>query len=362
MTTPSNFLGENPWPGGLREPSSGGLPLQLRNQLRSVHALASSETFLTPLERLLGLIGGRTLLGIWLPHTLCYLATWAVIVRWVSIDYLFPRGRYETLTIQLLASYAFTTFMLWELRRIRSTAIRAVSAIEAPEIRLNEVRRCLGPMQWGWSLKLPFSPGIGRKRGRISPLVLVFAILAIHYVHIPWFDWTDKSQPLWSIYYPEVVGFYNNFCKAAMMVGVLSQFSTLAALARILRGDVRSALSPVDRSMIADECRTSALRIAIGVGAATGLWMAANRYDYGISYWSYLFSFLLAVIFVVETALAREVKLLPFAPDNRWARLWAQAVASVRNLPSEYSPVPFAAALIGICCPIISQFVPRMLQ
>lgn len=178
-------------------------------------------------------------------------------------------------------------------------------------------------------------------------------MLVILYGPLLWFEAQGQAD-LWAVYSPHGIGVYVHLCKAAMMIAVLAHFWWLGEIMRVVHGAVPCSLGRRQRDLADSECRRTALRLAFGVRGAASLWMLAHGLALSVTYWSYLFSLGLAVLFTAQFVILQRWRLVPFARRIETVNaVLATVQAAFSQVTKRYEPAEVVAVLAVVASPAI---------
>jgi hypothetical protein len=292
---------------------------ELKEKAAVVFALSNSSLYKHFLERFLEKIGRLLCLPWWGIHFVLYLATWTAFVLLIDVPQIYPNAGYFSFGGEQLGEFMFTTFMLFHIRQCRSIAILAAARINDTKTRLIWLRRYLAPIYWGWIVRWKFYLGGKLRQGILRTWLATICVLIIYwggqflYYHGDLL-WIFHAPRYWEVhYYPyqQLIYIYPTIAKAAMMVAGLGHFRWLSGLARIIRGECPSTLNSKQRQQLYFECRHTAIRATIFISAATAIWAVGDTLAKGLTFWSYLYSVWLLLIYVAQVVIIRNLSLFP---------------------------------------------------
>jgi len=299
--------------------SSDFIAPELHKEATVVFALSNSGLYKHFLERFLYGIGRLLRVPWWSVHFILYAATWTAFVLLIDVPKIYPNTSYFSFGGEQIGEFMFTTFMLFHICQSRSTAILVAARIGNTESRLVWLRRYLAPIYWGWILRWKFYSG-GRMRQIILPtwlaticVLIVYFGGQLFYYH-GYLLWVFHAPRYWEVYYypyQQIIYLYPTIAKAAMMVAGLGHFRWLSGLMKIVRGEYQSTLNSKQRQQLYFECRHMAIRASIFVGAATAIWSVGDTFAKGFTFWSYLYSAWLLLIYAAQVAIIRNLRLYP---------------------------------------------------
>ncbi len=302
-------------PSSSSDETAATLPSELREQTGIVLALTNSNFYRHFLERFLDGVGRVLRVTWWVIHLALYLAVGVVFVLLIDVPRLYPNQGYFSFWGEQIGEFMFTTFMLFHIRKSRTVAFLAAARISDGKARLIWLRRYLAPTYWGWVVR--WEP---RRRSKLQWIVRVwFAtafILLVYYLGqfvyyrnlLPWFP---HSRSYWDAYYypyPQLLYLYPTIAKAAMMVAGVAHFWWLYGLSEIVRGRYPSSLTSRQKRSLYFECGQTAIRLSVVVSAATVVWVSAHALAYGFTFWFYLYSLWLLVLFMAQVAIIKDLK------------------------------------------------------
>lgn len=285
------------------------VPSELNKEAAVVFALAKSGSYRHFLERFLDGAGRLLRLPWWAVHLALYLATIVAFIWLIDVSKLYPRGGYVSFGAEQVAEFMFTTFMLYHLRESRSVAFLAAARISDGKARLVWLRTFLAPASWGWVLRrarprLILRPWLG------TALVLM-AYYGGQYVYY-------RVQPAWlghlrgywdSCYpYPQLIYFYPTLAKASLIVAGAAHFWWLYGLTGIVRGRYPSSLSNKHKRALYFQSGQAAIRLSLMVTVATVVWVIARALNYTPTFWVYLYSVWLIMLFATQVVIIKGLK------------------------------------------------------
>ena len=282
---------------------------ELSEEAAIIFALSNSSFHKNFLERFLGATGRLLRLPWWAVHLAFYLGVSLAFVYLLNVNRLYPKAGYVSFGAEQVGEFIFTTFMLWHLRRSRSAAVLAAARITDGKNRLIWLRKYLAPASWGWVARL------GNREWNIRVWFVSAVLLTAYwgsqliYYRGGWLR-VPHSQYYWAIYYPypQLLYIYPTIAKAAMMVAGAAHFWWLYGLMSLVRGRCPSGLTIRQRRSLYLECGRAATQFSLGVSAATVVWVSARALAYGFSFWAYLYSFCLLLVFAGEVVIITDAK------------------------------------------------------
>jgi len=289
-----------------------------------VFTLAKSGSYRQFLERFLDASGQLLRIPWWAVHLALYLATSIAFIWLVSVPKLYPGGRYVSFGAEQIAEFMFTTFMLYHLREARRVAFLAAARIGDGVARLFWLRAYLGPASWGWVVRR------AKPRLIIRPWFAAAVMLSAYwgsqyvYRHIQ-LAWLAHPHSYWdaSYPYPEIIHFYPTLAKASLIVAAVAHFWWLYGLTGLVRGRFSSTLDDRHRRLLYFECGRSAVRLSLMVTVATVLWVVARALNYTPTFWVYLYSLWLIVLFATQVVIIKGLKPLAWINLNFFRELIA---------------------------------------
>ena len=277
---------------------------ELGRETATISALSNSDFYKTGLERVLASSARLLRLPWWAVHLGLYLLVSIAFVCLIDVTRLYPKSGYVSFPAEQAGEFIFTTFMLWHLRESRATAILAAARITGGRNRLIWLRKYLAPESWGWVVRL------GNRPWNLRVWVADAALLAaywggqlIHYsatvMRFPY------SHEYWvAIYpYPQLLCVYPTVAKATMGVAALAHFWWLYGLMAIARGKYPSSLSTKEKHALYLECGRAATQFSLGVSVATVVWVLARALARGFTFWAYLYSLCLFLLFAGQVVI-----------------------------------------------------------
>jgi len=292
---------------------------ELSEEAGIVFALANSGLNKHFLERFLDGIGRVLCIPWWAVHFILYLVTWTAFALLIDVPNIYPKTGYFSFGGEQIGEFMFTIFMLFHIRQCRSTAILAAARINDMETRLIWLRRYLAPIYWGWIVRWKFHPG-GKMRQRIlrTWMATICVLIAYYCGQFLYYRgdllWIFHAPRYWEVhYYPyqQLIYVYPTIAKAAMMVAGFGYFRWLSGLMKIVRGECPSTLNFKQRQQLYFECRHTAIRATIFISAATAIWAVGDTLAKGFTFWSYLYSVWLLLIYVAQVVIIRNLRLFP---------------------------------------------------
>lgn len=292
---------------------------ELNKQAEITYALANSGLYKHFLERFLERFGCVLHLPWWAVHFVLYLGTWTAFVLLIDVPKIYPHTGYFSFGGEQVGEFMFTTFLLFHIRQCRSTAVLAAAQIADTENRLIWLRRYLAPIYWGWVVRWKFWWG-GKLRQTILRTWLATVCVLIAYYggqflfyrgdlvwlfHAPR-HWEAEFYP-----YPQFIYVYPTIAKAAMMVAGVGHFRWLSGLMKIVRGECPSSLNSKQRQQLYFKCCDAAIRSSIFISVATAFWVVGDTLAKGFTFWSYLYSVCLVLIYATQVIIIRNLRLLP---------------------------------------------------
>ncbi len=332
--------------------SDGGLPPAFPERAGTVLALASSGCFDHFLERFLAWAGRLLRLPWWAVNFLIHAVTALAVCLYGDVHRHFGPNGVLAISGMLIAEFAFSTWMLRELRATRPLALAVAACIPEGTVRLAWLRRYLGPTHWGWVLPIGGRKGRSEPRGLFLPVWLPAALLvALYYGHFLAYGHFGSWANFFQFYWSNALLVATMTIKAAMLVAVLGRFWLLAGLTRIANNHLTSDLSPMQRIALHADCRRRSVELSVVLGVVTGLWVLAQGVAFGWSYWSSLLSFWLAALFAIQTVLLRGVRLGPSTAIMALLQLVVSAIPLSPGTPTMYRRAEVWAALAACAFP-----------
>lgn len=311
---------------------NGSIPPEWTRDAGAIFALSNSGLYRHFLERFLSRTGRILRLPWWIVHLFLYLFTAAAFVWLINLHRLYPHRSYAAFGLEQVGEFTFTCFMLYQLRATRSVAVLAAVRISDWKQRTTWLRRYLAPTSWGWAI--PWH----RPRWAIRGWAAIAFLLVIYYggqflsyrTGIPVIP--HPHNPWASLYpFPQLLYIYPTLAKASMMIAGAAQLWWLYGLIQIAHGKYPSGLTRKQRSDLSVECGRAATRLSLGVSVATAIWVAGRTLAYGFTFWAYLYSAWLLLLFGVQAAIIGGV--VPFSPVK--GRFLRQLLASTFEISWE---------------------------
>lgn len=268
-------------------------PVFLRNFL---------ERFLVAAGRLLGLPW-------WAVHLGLYLAVGIASAWFINVHELYPNGGYVSFGAERVAEFIFTAFMLWHVRKCRRAALLAAARLTSGKDQLIWLREYLAPVSWGWVARL------GERQWNIRVWSLNAALLTAYwgsqfiYYRSGWLK-VPHSRYYWAIYYPypQLLYIYPTIAKAAMAIAGAAQFWWLRGQMLVVRGRYPSNFTAEQKNILYQECGRAATQFSLGVTVAIVIWVLARALAYGFTFWAYLYSLCLLVVFAGQIAIVTDAR------------------------------------------------------
>lgn len=305
------------------------------------------------IERFLSCVCDFVRLPWWVVHFLLYVLTWGAFLVLVDASRFFPYWGEITWTTVMLAEFLFTTFMILKVREIRMTGFKIAARISSPEQRSVWLRRHMGPVFWGWSLRLSL-PGI-RKRSavlRVRTWHITVFLMFVLYLGIAIYVEEPRVSSRWEAFFPNFLCVYTQIVKCAMLTAVLSYFSFLSGLVQVASGRYETSLDTERKQLLLADCRRLTLQVSVVVGLATGLWMLGDGLSLGINVSSYALTLGLLVLFVFQAAIIEGVSIKNFT-------VVISRIANGLIVPKPY-PVSYSRGDILVA--LASSFAPVLLN
>lgn len=301
------------------------IPSEWTREANVIFALANSDRYRNFLERFLVRAGRIFRLPWWVVHALLYLLTAVAFVWWIDLPRLYPHLPYIAFSLEQIGEFTFTTFMIYHLRESRTVAVLAAARIPRWTDRSTWLRRYLAPTSWGWTIHQRKSAWAVRGWVVIAFLLLVYygGQFLSYRTHAPWIPHPHNSWA--SLYpYPQLLYLYPTIAKAAMMVAGAAQLWWLYGLIQVSRGKYPSGLTSKQREDLSVQCGRAATRLSLGVSVATAIWVAGRTLATGFTFWAYLYSVWLLLLFAFQAAIIGGV--FPIARFN--GRFLRELIAS----------------------------------
>lgn len=327
------------------------IPAELNEQANIVFALSNAGFYRHFLERFLAEAGRVLHVPWWVVHLALYLATTIAFVVLLPVPRLYPSAGYVSYAAEQVGEFMFTVLMLYHLRSARTIAVLAAARISNGRARLLWMRRYLAPTSWGWVLRWRNRQWTMRVWSATAILLMVYFCgqFLFYRAQLPWLRHFRNS---WDLYYPypQLLYLYITFAKAAMMVAGAAHFWWLYGLIAIIRGRYPSSLNVGQKESLYFECGQAATRLTVVVSAATVVWVLAHALAYGFTFWAYLYSFCLLVLFTAQVIIVKGVKPYPRIS----ARFLREMIAPDFAISWPVSGVGRFATLTAIWGPILS--------
>jgi len=272
-------------------PPSNVVSSALNEEAAVVFALSNSGLYKHFLERFLEGVGRLLRVPWWSVHLALYVVIWVAFILLLDVPKLYPNAGCFSFGGEQVGEVLFTTFMLFHIRKSRSTAILAAARITDTKTRLIWLRRYLAPVYWGWMVKLTIHRE-GKTQWILRTWFATVCVLTVYwgcqfiyyYGNMRWFP---HSQSYWGLHYypyPQLLYLYASIAKAAMIIAGFAQFWWLYGLIGIVRGKYPSNLNVSQRKLLYFECCQAAIRFSIIVSAATAIWTFGHALAYGFTF------------------------------------------------------------------------------
>lgn len=299
--------------------SASSITPELNKQAEIIFVLANLGLYKHFLERFLEGLGRVLHLPWWAIHSVLYLVTWTAFVFLIDVPKIYPHTGYFSFGAEQVGEFMFTTFLLFHIRQCRSTGILAAARITDTETRLIWLRRYLAPIYWGWVARWKFW-WCGKPRQMTLPTwVATVCVLIAYYSgqflfyrgHLLWLFHAPRFWEAHFYPYPQLIYVYPTIAKAAMMVAGIGHFRWLSGLMKIVRGKCPCTLNPKLRQQLYFKCCDAAIRSSIFISIATAFWVVGDTLAKGFTFWSYLYSVCLVLIYAAQVIIIRNLRLLP---------------------------------------------------
>lgn len=279
----------------------------LSEEAAVIFALSNSDFYQNFLERFLAASGRLLRLPWWAIHLGLYFGIGIAFVCFLNVHEMYPNGGYISFGAEQVGEFMFTAFMLWHLRKSRSAAVLTAARIANGRDRIIWLRKYLAPVSWGWVVRF------GRRQWAIRVWFLNVALLTaywgsqfLHYrVAVHRFP---HSHDFWAVSYPypQLLYIYPTMAKAAMAIAGVAHFWLLRGMVSVVRGRYPSNLSATEKESLYLECGQTATQFSLGVSAAIVIWVLARALAYGFTFWAYLYSFCLFVVFAGQVVIITD--------------------------------------------------------
>ncbi len=341
--------------------SANFITADLNEEASIIIALSNSNLYKHFLERFLDGIGRSVHVPWWMVHFVLYSAIWVGFIFLIDVPKLYPNAGYFSFGGEQIGEFIFTTFMLYHIRKSRLIAILAAARIKNTGTRLIWLRRFLAPAYWGWIVRWRIS---GQRKGQwvlrtwAATACVLTVFLGGQYIYYHGnLRWFPHAHSYWGLYYypyPQLIFLYATIAKASMMVAGFAQFWWLYGLMGIIRGKYPSSLNSQQRKLLYFECCQAAIRFSMVVSAATAIWVFGHALDYGFTFWSYLYSVWLALLFIMQTAVIKNLQ-LRFKFSKEFREFFGELLAPDFAILSEFTGIrkfaTLSAVWVLILCP-----------
>jgi hypothetical protein len=342
--------------------TAGEFSPELKEKAAVVFALSNSSLYKHFLERFLEKFGRLLRLPWWGIHFVLYLATWTAFVLLIDVPKIYPNTGYFSFGGEQLGEFMFTTFMLFHIRQSRSIAILAAARIDIAEDRLIWLRKYLAPIYWGWIMRWRFYPGAKMRKGILRTSLATICVLIVYYSgqYLYYHSdllWIFHAPRSWEVhYYPyqQLIYLYPTIAKAAMMVAGLGHFRWLSGLMKIVRGECPSTLNSKQRKHLYFECCQVAIRASMVVSAATAIWVVGDTLAKGFTFWSYLYSVWLVLIYAAQVIIIKNLRLHPKLNKRTFRNFFRELIVPDFAVSWQFTGIRRFATLLTVWGLIIS--------
>ena len=314
---------------------AGDFSADLKDRAAVVFNLARSTAYKHFLERFLEATGRILHVPWWAVHFIIYLLIWTAFILLIDVPKLYPKAGYFSFGGEQIAEFTFTVFMLFHIRQCRSIGILAAARIEDNDTRQAWLRRYLAPSYRGWMMGRKFDP-TRQKSQWILGAWLVTVGLFLAYLGGQFLDyrgylqWLLQAPSFWALHYypyPQLIYLYATMAKVAMMVAGVGYFWWLFGIIGIASGKYPSTLNSRQREQLYFKCCQVAIRASIVISAATATWVAGHALAFGFTFWAYLYSVWLLLIYAAQVVIINNFRPREEADKSKWPSSFLKLIA-----------------------------------